>query len=72
MTSKNDREAFCLATTYGFNPPHKKNPARLRIVDTGKYEPDHNLFAATRTMVLASYIDETNILIKYTPEDLVE
>lgn len=67
----NDREAYCLANTYGFNPPRKKNPARLRIQDTGKYEPDHTPAATTRCMVLASFIDKTNILIKYAPADLI-
>jgi hypothetical protein len=71
MGYKNDTEAFILANTYGFNPPRKRNPARLRIVDTGKYEPDHNAFAETRTIVLASWVDKTNILIQYTPAELV-
>jgi hypothetical protein len=68
---KNDIEAFCLANTYGFNPPRKTNPARLRIQNTGKYEPDHVPEASTRTMVLAHWIDKTNILIKYNPAELV-
>jgi hypothetical protein len=67
---KNDQEAFVLANTYGFNPPRKVNPARLRIVDTGKYEPDHDYTAVTRCMVLASFVDKTNILVKYTPAEL--
>ena len=70
MSNKNDKEAYCLANTYGFNPPRKVGPARLRIQDTGKYEPDHLYNGVTRTMVLASWLDKTNILIKYTPADL--
>lgn len=70
MSFTNDKEAFCLANTYGFNPPRKTNPARLRLQNTGKYEPDRNIGAVTRTIVLASFIDKTNILIKYTPADL--
>lgn len=71
MSFQNDSEAFCLANTYGFNPPKKTNPAKLRIANTGKYEPDHNPGATTRTIVLASFIDKTNILIKYTPTELI-
>lgn len=63
-------EAYILANTYGFNPPRKRGPARLRIVDTGKFEPDHNYAGETRTMVLASWVDKTNILIKYVPAEL--
>jgi len=70
MTFRNDVQAFCLANTYGFNPPRKVNPARNRTVNTGKYEPDRNDEAASRTMVLASFVDKTNILIKYTPAEL--
>jgi hypothetical protein len=71
MGFKNDTEAFILANTYGFNPPRKTNPARLRIQNTGKYEPDKNEFAETRTITLASFIDKTNILIKYRPAELI-
>jgi hypothetical protein len=67
---QNDKEAFCLANTYALNPPRKAGPARLRIVNTGKYEPDHNQFAGTRWMILASYLDKTNLLIKYNPAEL--
>ena len=70
MGYTNDKEAFCLANTYGFNPPRKVNPANKRKVDTGKYEPDHFPTAASRCMVLAHWFDKTNILIKYTPADL--
>jgi hypothetical protein len=71
MTYRNDREAFILANTYGFNPPRKIGPARLRIQNSGKYEPDHNEGADTRTIVLASWVDKTNILIQYAPEELI-
>ena len=70
MSFQNDREAFCLANTYNLSPPRKKNPARLRLVDPGKYEPDHTPTAASRCMVLASYIDKTNVIVQYTVEDL--
>jgi len=70
MSLVNDQEAFCLANTYGLNPPRKRGPARLRLQDTGKYEPDHLYAGETRTMVLASFVDKTNILIKYAPAEL--
>jgi hypothetical protein len=71
MSKVNNEQAFCLANTYGFCPPRKIGPARLRIQDTGKYEPDHFPTATTRTMVLASWVDKTNILVKYTPAELL-
>jgi hypothetical protein len=70
MGYTNDSQAFCLANTYGFNPPLKVNPARNRTTDAGKYEPDHTPVAASRCMLLAHWFDKTNVLIKYTPADL--
>lgn len=67
----NETEAYILANVYGFNPPRRVNPGRTRTVNTGKFEPDHNEMAASRTMVLAHFFDKTNILIKYTPADLI-
>lgn len=71
MNFNNQTEAYILANVYGFNPPRRVNPARNRTVNTGKFEPDRNDTAASRTMVLAHWIDKTNILIKYTPADLI-
>jgi len=71
MSYETDKSAFILANTYGFNPPRKVGPARLRIQNTGKYEPDHKMPTEIRTMVLASWVDKTNILIKYDPTALI-
>jgi hypothetical protein len=65
-----EREAFILAFTYGFNPPRASGPARLRGQNLGKYEPDHNPYASTRSMVLASFVDKTNVIIQYKPAEL--
>ena len=70
MSYINDQEAFTLANTYAFNPPKKIGPARLRITDSGKFEPDHREYQATRSMVLASFVDATNIIIQYHPDEL--
>ena len=67
----NDKDAYILANTYGFNPPKKIGPARLRIQNTGKYEPDATALAETRTILLASFVDATNILIRYKPAELI-
>lgn len=63
-------EAYTLANVYGFNPPRKERGGRLRYQNTGKFEPDRNLGEETRSMILASYLDKTNILIQYNPADL--
>lgn len=70
MSFADDTEAFVLANLYGFNPPRKIGPARNRTQNTGKFEPDHLEGEETRTMVLASFVDATNILIKYHPDEL--
>ena len=70
MSFINDREVFCLANTYGLCPPLKIGPASQRIQEAGKYEPDHNQTALSRTVVLASWVDHTNVLVRYTPADL--
>jgi len=66
----NDHEAYTLANTYGLNPPRKVGPARLRRTDAGKFEPDHNETAETRCMVLAHWLDKTNIIVQYKPAEL--
>lgn len=70
MSYKNDKEAFCLANTYGLHPPVRISPSRIKRTDTGKFEPDHNVGAETRTMVLAHWLDKTNLLIQYKPAEL--
>jgi hypothetical protein len=70
MSHSTDAQAFCLANTYGFNPPRVTNPRYKRLLDTGKYEPDHNEGAASRTIILAHWQDKTNLMIKYNPSDL--
>ena len=70
MTFQNDKEAFCLANTYNFTPPRKVGPARLRITDPGKFEPDHDEEAETRCMVFAHWLDKTNVIIQYVPAEL--
>lgn len=65
-----DKEAFILANTYNMSPPRKVGPARLRIQDAGKYEPDCKGNAETRTMTLAHWMDKTNILVQYNPAEL--
>jgi len=71
MSFQNDKEAFKLANTYGLNPPRATNPRKIRSQNTGKYEPDHKPEAATRCIVLAHWIDKTNLLVKYSPEELL-
>jgi len=63
-------EAHTLANVYGFNPPRKERGGRLRYQNTGKFEPDRRLGEETRSMILASYLDKTNILVQYRPADL--
>lgn len=67
---QNDKEAYCLANTYGFCPPMAVYPAKRRQSNAGKYEPDHNVGAETRCMVLAHFSGATNILVQYSPDDL--
>ncbi len=71
MSVQNDFEANILAIVYGFNPPRIIAPIHARLLDHGKYEPDHNEAAETRCMVLAHWKDKTNIIIQYTPDELV-
>ena len=66
----NMTEAFALTQTLNISPPRATYKASNRITNSGKFEPDHNIGAASRTMVLAHWFDKTNILIKYTPADL--
>jgi len=70
MDYQNDIEAFCIANTYGFSPPRRSGPARLRRVDSGKYESDCMQGQPTRSMIFAHWQDHTNILIQYHPADL--
>ena len=67
---QNDKEAYCLANTYNLAPPMPVYPARTRRTFAGKYEPDGNVTAASRCMILAHYFGKTNILIKYNPAEL--
>lgn len=71
MSFQNDTEAHILAVSYAFNPGHAVYPARIRNTNSGKYEPDRNDTEHSRTIVLAHYADKTNILIKYTPCELI-
>jgi hypothetical protein len=71
MSYVNDREAYILANTYGLNPPKKAGPARLRLQNTGKFEPDRRPYQPTRSMVLASWVDTTNIIVQYHPTELI-
>ena len=70
MSYANDREAFCLANTYGFSPPRAHYPYFDKVSDPGKYEPDDKEGAAERVMLIAHWRDKTNILIKYEPFEL--
>jgi len=65
-----DNQAYTMAITYGLLPPKKIHRKGSSQMDHGKYEPDRLLAAESRTMVLASFFDKTNILVRYTPEDL--
>lgn len=67
-----DKEAFIIAKSYGFNPTRKVGRYRSDNVDAGKYEPDHRLGEPLRSMVQASWLDKTNIIIQYAPADLIE
>lgn len=70
MSYANDSQSFALANTYNFSPPRATNPRRLRLQNSGKYEPDHTETAATRCMTLAHWVDKTNIIFQYTPAEL--
>jgi len=70
MEYQNDIEALCLASTYNLSPPRKVGPARLRQTDPGKYEPDRNIYPATRCMVLAHWLDKTNAIVQYNPAEI--
>jgi hypothetical protein len=71
MTFQNDKEAYCLASTYNFVPRRYLPYVGTHNYDTGMYEPDHFPAAASRCMILAHIVDHTNILIKYKPAELV-
>ena len=71
MSYANDREAFILANTYGLLPPAARSPSRARIADSGKYEPDRNEGATSRTIVIAHWFGKSNLLIKYNPAELI-
>lgn len=66
MFEANDWIAYTLATTYGFSPPRKVGPARLRQTNAGKYESVGVVFGE-RCFLLAHWFDKTNILIKFDP-----
>jgi len=70
MSYKNIKEAACLAVTYNLLPPRIVSPARTRTLDRGKYEADHFPEAETRCMVLAHWIDHTNVIVQYQPDEL--
>lgn len=70
MSYANDKEAYILARTYNFLPQQKAAGRGPAALDNGKYEPDQNEGAASRTMVLASYSSRCNLLIRYTPSEL--
>jgi hypothetical protein len=70
MSYTNDTEAFCLANTYNLVPPRITQPVRSKNLDSGKYEPDHTPEADSRCMVLAHWIDHTNIIVQYEPGSL--
>ena len=67
----NNEEAEILAKEYNLLPDAAVYPARQRRVNTGKYEPDHNFSAASRCMVLAHFVGKSNIIVQYTPADLI-
>ena len=65
-----DKEAYKLAKTYNLLPDQKKAGRGPKGVDVGKYEPDLNPEAASRTIVIASYIGRCNLLVRYSPAEL--
>ena len=65
-----DKEAYKLAKTYNLLPDQKRAGRGPTGVDAGKYEPDLNPDAASRTIVIASYIGRCNLLIRYSPAEL--
>jgi hypothetical protein len=70
MSQMNNDQAFCLASTYNLMPSHAVYPSRIRNTNPGKFEPDHNELAQTRTMILAHFADASNVLIKFSPFQL--
>lgn len=67
-----NQQAYILARVYNFLPPQRTDGKATITVDAGKYEPDNQPEAETRTMILASYIGRCNLLIKYKPAELTE
>jgi hypothetical protein len=63
-------EAYVLAKVYGLLPPQPCYRARWRNTNTGKFEADKKAGESSRCMLLASYVDKTNVLIKYNPAEL--
>ena len=70
MNYYTDHQAFILANTYALNPPRKVGPARLRIENTGQYESDGHPEHVERFMRLCSWVDHTNVLVKYNSDEL--
>ena len=68
--STNNYQAYTLAKTYNILPDQKKAGRGRKGVDVGKYEPDLNPEAASRTIVIASYIGKSNLLVRYSPAEL--
>ena len=70
MSWENNRQAYCLASTYGLSPPRAVSPVRRRPIESGKFEPDHAPLAENRCMVIANWFDKTNVLVLYEPQNL--
>lgn len=70
MSYENDRAAYTLARVYNFLPEQKAAGRGPWAVDGGKYEPDGNEAAESRTMIIASYTGRSNLLIKFNPAEL--
>ena len=67
-----NQQAYILARLYNFLPAQRTDGKATITIDPGKYEPDNQPEAETRTMILASYIGRCNLLIKYKPAELTE
>jgi hypothetical protein len=71
MSFMTDQQAYVLGISYGLLPPVKCHATGGSQVVPGKYEPDHFAGGLVRCMTLAHWYDHTNILIKYTPAELI-
>ena len=67
----NDTESYIIAISYGFSPTRQDAPTGNGTPHAGKTEPDLLPGADERTMNFANYSDNSNIGIRYEPDNLI-